>query len=154
MKQTTFALCVFVGIISAYIITSCQHTFDCGTEKKISTANGKSHNAGKNCISCHVPNGQGDGCFSIAGTVYDKTGAIAPTATIQFYAQPNGGGTLKATIPVNTSGSFYTSESMVGYYPAVVSKAGTKTFMATPIAQGGGGCALCHGNSTSNIVVN
>ncbi len=154
MKQSSFIILVFSFIVSAYIIVSCQHTFECGSEKKISTATGKSHNAGKDCLSCHAPGGQGDGCFSVAGTVYDNTGKIVPTATVSFYSAPNGGGSLKATVPVNTSGSFYTSESMVGYYPAVVSKTGTKSFMATPIASGGGGCALCHGNTTDKIVVN
>ena len=154
MKQTSLIILIFACLASAYIITSCQHTFDCGNEKKTSTVSGKSHNAGKDGVSCHAPGGKGEGCFSIAGTVYDKTGNIAPTATIQFYTAANGGGLLKATVPVNTSGSFYSSESMVGYYPAVVSKTGVKTFMSTPIALGGGGCALCHGNSTDKIVVN
>ncbi len=154
MKQTSFIILAFTFIAAAYIITSCQHTFDCGSEKRISKATGKSHNAGKDCLSCHVPGGQGDGCFSIGGTVYDKTGNIAPSSTIQFYSASNGRGSLKATVPVNTSGSFYTSESMVGYYPAVVSKTGTKTYMSTPIALGSGGCALCHGKTTEKIVVN
>ena len=154
MKQTSFIILIFTFISIAYIITSCQHTFDCGNETRVSTASGRSHNAGKDCLSCHTPGGQGDGCFSIGGTVYDQTGNIAPTATIRFYSAANGGGTLKATVPVNTSGSFYSSASMAGYYPVVVSKTGTKTYMSTPIAIGGGGCALCHGNTTNKIVVN
>jgi cytochrome c553 len=154
MKRISIITLAFAIIASAYIISSCTHTFDCGSETKVSTANGKSHNAGKDCLSCHTSGGQGEGCFSAGGTVYDKTGVIAPTASILFYSAPNGGGTLKATIPVNTSGSFYSSQSMVGYYPAVVSKAGVKTFMSTPIATGGGGCALCHGNTTDKILVN
>ena len=154
MKQTSFIILAFGFLASAYIISSCQHSFDCGTETTISKATGKSHNAGKDCVSCHAPGGQGEGCFAIGGTVYDKTGSIVSTATIQFYTAANGGGTLKATVPVNTSGSFYSSQSMVGYYPVVVSKAGTKTYMSTPIASGGGGCALCHGNTTDKIIVN
>lgn len=154
MKRISIITLAFAIIASAYMISSCTHTFDCGSEMTVSKATGKSHNAGKDCVSCHAPGGEGEGCFAIGGTVYDKTGAVVPTATVQFYSAANGGGTLKATVPVNTSGSFYSSENMVGYYPAVVSKTGVKTFMSTPIATGGGGCALCHGNTTAKILVN
>jgi hypothetical protein len=106
---------------------------------------GRSHNMGKNCMSCHYPGGSGESAFSIAGTVYkeDKT-TLYPYSVIKLFTGPNGTGTLKYTLTVDALGNFFTNGNINftgGLYPAVTG-ATTTQYMNSSIDAGA--CNNCH----------
>lgn len=114
----------------------------------------KSHNIGKNCMTCHTSGGEGAeaGWFQTAGTVYDSVqNTINPNATVYLYTGPNGTGTLKHTIQVDDLGNFYTTEAIdfgSGLYPAVQGNTQTKYMFSTITT---GQCNSCHGSTTGKI---
>ena len=125
-------------------------------EQKVS-ANGtsRSHHTGQNCMSCHSPNGSGEGWFTVAGSAYDnaKINAYANT-TVNLYTGINGTGTLKYTIWGDAAGNFYTTENInfgSGLYVSVKGTAGPK-YMTTAITTGQ--CNSCHGVTTDKIWTN
>lgn len=143
---------LFVGSIS---IQSCKKEEGCGATN-ISKHNGnESHNMGQNCMNCHKDGGQGEGCFNVAGTVYDSMqSATAANGTIRLYTQPNGGGTLRATIEVDKLGNFHTTDNVDfagGLYPTVQGANGNIKYMSSPVTTGQ--CNSCHGGSTAKIWV-
>ena len=121
------------------------------TDTRVSQHGGHSHNAGRNCMDCHNPNGEGSGWFTAAGTVYDSTGtSVNPNATIRLYSQPRGRGILIDSLYGDGSGSFYTTFAISfgsGLFPAVTSSSGHTQYMANSIPQGA--CNGCHNNSTT-----
>jgi len=109
------------------------------------TANlGSSHNTGKNCLSCHK--------FSVGGSVYKSNLASTyPGSVVKLTTQPNGLGTVVATLTTDNSGNIYKSSSIsfgTGLYVSATGSAGTK-YMASPITSGA--CNSCHGGSTSRV---
>jgi len=109
-----------------------------------------------NCATCHVSGGNGEGIFTISGTVFDATGTTGnPNGSIKLYTEPNGAGTLIATIEVDGLGNFYTTNKIDftgGLYPSVTSTAGNTISMTSSILSGQ--CNSCHGNNTSKIRIN
>jgi hypothetical protein len=110
-----------------------------------STASGTSHNAGKNCLSCHQ--------FTAAGSVYNKALSSGfPGAVVKLTTQANGAGTVLGTFTVNKSGSFYTSSPINfgnGIYVSVTGSSGSTKYMSSAITTGA--CNSCHGSSTSKV---
>ena len=155
MKKV-FKLFMFL-VFSLVLAVSCEkeneNENEGGNESKTSSAtSSESHNMGQNCMNCHKQGGQGEGWFSIAGTVYDTSlTKVYTNATVKLYTAPNGGGTLKYTLPVDRKGNFYTTTSISfgsGLYP-VVSGVNNPNYMSTPITTGD--CNSCHGISTSKL---
>ena len=151
-----FILAAFLGIL---FIVSCEkdngNGGDGGGETKISSPNSSSsHNMGRNCMTCHVSGGQGDGWFNAAGTVWDSTGnQTNPNATVKLFTKPNGEGTLRATLYADAKGNFYTTAAIDftgGLYPAVTGATTTK-YMSTSITMGA--CNSCHGVSQAKMWV-
>ena len=140
---------VGIGFIS---LNSCEKS-GCH-EKNISAAGGsKSHNKGQNCMNCHYSGGEGEGCFTAAGTVYNS--ALTSTlngGTIEFYTQPDGGGTLKKSVAVDSKGNFYTTESfdVQGLYPVLKTTTGNAYYMGSALSNGQ--CNSCHNNSTTSRI--
>tara|TARA_R110002050_G_scaffold290260_1_gene443740 strand:- start:70348 stop:70830 length:483 start_codon:yes stop_codon:yes gene_type:complete len=125
-------------------------------EAKISTHySTESHNAGRNCITCHSAGGSGEGWFRAAATVYDSTLTfVKPNATLEFYTGKYGTGTLQATLEVDGNGNFYTTSSIDfsnGLYCTVISASGKKRYMRKKITTGE--CAKCHGVDEDRIWV-
>lgn len=110
-----------------------------------------------NCMNCHGPNGNGEGCFTVGGTVYDSTQSVRnPNAVVMFYTLPNGRGQLVATLDVDGSGNFYTTAVISfgsGLYPAVASKTSSKV-QYMPTSTVSGACNSCHGITNAKIWVN
>jgi hypothetical protein len=109
------------------------------------TANlGSSHNTGKNCLSCHK--------FSVGGSVYKKDLASTyPGSVVKLTTQPNGAGTVVATLTTDNSGNIHTSSSIsfgTGLYVSASGTTGTK-YMSSAITSGG--CNACHGGATSKV---
>ena len=115
----------------------------------------ESHNEGQNCMSCHVSGGDGEGWFTVAGTVYETNKTTTnPKSTVRFYTGAGGTGTLKATVEVDARGNFYTTESVDfgnGLYTMVESSTGNKEYMAGKVTSGA--CSSCHGSSTDRVWV-
>ena len=142
----------FTMSLALLLINSCEKK-GCGSTN-ISTTNGhESHNAGQNCMNCHSSGGEGQGCFLAAGTVYDNAAtSIYPNATIRLYSQPNGAGSVVATIQGDAKGNFYTTGSIdfgSGLYPSVTNSGGQTMYMSASTTTGA--CSSCHGVSQAKI---
>jgi hypothetical protein len=116
----------------------------------------ESHNAGQNCMSCHHSGGKGEGTFTVAGTVYNSSGAaVSPNATVKLYTGPGGTGSLVKTIEVDGKGNFYTTGNTdfgSGLYVTVTGSSGNISKMNSSVTSGQ--CNSCHGSSTGKITVN
>jgi mono/diheme cytochrome c family protein len=149
MKYKLGWFIVAVGLLAS----SCEDKKEgkC-TETKISQhGESESHNAGANCMNCHANGGEGEGCFNVAGTVYDTLlSSTLSNVVIKLYTEPNGAGTLKYTINADANGNFYTTENMAasGLYPAIVGPTQTQ-YMGSSASTGS--CNSCHGNTTNKL---
>jgi len=119
-----------------------------------------SHNAGKNCMSCHTPgtSAGSKGVWVIGGTAYSSSAgtSIAKNMVIKFYTGPNGTGTLKYILNGDALGNLYTAKTVDftgGLYPAVTGPTTTK-YMGSSITNGA--CNSCHtgGMGTARIWAN
>jgi hypothetical protein len=102
------------------------------------TAGTGSHNAGKNCLSCHG--------FTAAGTAYKSDGTTAsPGAVIRLTTASGGAGTVAATLTADASGNFYTSSAInfgTGLFVTATGTGGAATPMTATITSGA--CNNCH----------
>ena len=151
MKTTNLFLLsgLFLGLLT---LASCQKYFACNEENISSIGSDDSHNKGMNCMQCHVSTGEGEGCFNVAGTVYqsDLQNTVS-SGKVELYTGPNGSGTLKYTIDIDSKGNFYTTDNVAytGLYPKVTGPSGASIAMGSPL--GTGACNTCHGVSTGKI---
>lgn len=119
----------------------------------------ESHNAGRNCTSCHSKGGDreaaSEGVWSVAGTVYQSgSNQTLPGATVDLYTGPNETGVKVISLPVDDKGNAYTNKSISfgsGLFPVVTSPSGKKSIMISSI--GNGSCNSCHNNGTPKITV-
>ena len=149
----TSNLFLFCGLIIGLItLASCQKYWACKEDNISSAGSNKSHNKGMNCMQCHVSTGDGEGCFNVAGTIYqsDLQNTVA-SGKVELYTGPNGSGTLKYTIDIDGKGNFYTTAKVdyTGLYPKVTGPSGASIHMSTPLSTGA--CNACHGASTGKI---
>ena len=148
---------VGAGLFALFAVMSsnaCKHgQCDVGPDSK--HGGSRSHNAGKNCQSCHLADGPGEGCWEVAGTAYDSlSGGISPDVVLRLYTQPNDSGELKLTLEGEALGNFYTSKDPglgAGLYPSVTSANGHTSRMQGRVTSGA--CNSCHGVSTEKIRV-
>jgi mono/diheme cytochrome c family protein len=115
---------------------------------------GRSHNAGKNCLSCHKVGGSGTGVFTAAGTVYRSNGAVQIDATVRLFT--HGTNTEVINILTDDSGNFHTTKPISGLsngLDAVVESAkGGMISMGKTVSTGG--CNACHnGTVTDKITI-
>ncbi|MFP2930675.1 hypothetical protein ACLESO_36845 [Pyxidicoccus sp. 3LG] len=108
---------------------------------------GTSHEAGKNCMACHGPNGTAPGLFTVAGTATNARREANPDATLTLSTAPNGAGTVLLTLEADANGNFYTTEAMPfptqSLYPRVTSRA-TASVNFMPFPTMSGSCNVCH----------
>ena len=152
MKTNSILFIAFISFTVLLATPSCKKNKDCG-ETNISSAGGDdSHNFGQNCMSCHKIDGEGKGCFVVAGSV-SNTALTNPltSGTVRLYTQANGGGTLKHTIQIDSKGNFHTTDNIdfTGLYAAVTGPSGTTQYMGSSLSSGA--CNSCHGSSTSKL---
>jgi hypothetical protein len=104
-------------------------------------------------MSCHRSGGEGEGWFTLAGSVYDTTQLNPyPNASIKLYTASNGSGTAVKLIEVDGLGNFYTTEAITfenGLYTSVINTEGVETFMSMVLPNGE--CNSCHGSSAVRI---
>jgi len=133
---------------------SCKHG-KCEGGGSSAEGEDESHNPGADCFSCHHPDGEGEKCWTIGGTVYDSTGT-QPSMAAQFrlFTKPLGQGSVVLQLPSDALGNIYTSEEVLfgnGLFPAVINANGDTAFMTGAIRDGA--CNRCHGQSTAVITL-
>jgi hypothetical protein len=142
-------LLLIIGLIFAVVSCEKESEMEDSTTPVTGTTNptvnlGSSHNTGKNCLSCHK--------FSVGGSVYKANlTSTYPGSVVKLTTQPNGQGTVLATLTTDNSGNIRSSSSIsfgTGRYVSVTGTAGTK-FMNAPITSGA--CSSCHGSSTAKV---
>jgi hypothetical protein len=159
-------LLIYSFVLGSIGTIGCSHVPGKGLNNAIadatsknSSANERSHNAGKACMSCHRAGGgeaAGEGKWTLAGTVYNEaTMKTLPGSTVDFYTGPNATGAKLLSLEVDRSGNLYTTRKINfgnGIYPVVTSPNGNKAFMSSSISQGD--CNSCHdNNNTPRITV-
>ena len=152
-KHAIYILMLFLS--TAFI--GCEENDHSENEENISkNFDDESHKTGQDCMECHLKGGNGEGWFSVAGTVYDSLQTtISPNGLIKLFTTPGNPGDPVATIEVDALGNFFTTESIDltnGLYVSVVSSGGKTKPMITPVYNGS--CNFCHeGNVIDRIWV-
>ncbi|MEO8068919.1 MAG: hypothetical protein ABI599_14575 [Flavobacteriales bacterium] len=104
-------------------------------------------------MSCHHPDGEGEVCWQVGGTVYGPgQAAVLPNATLLLFTGELGQGSLVRSLEYDALGNVYTSDAIDfsrKVFPAVVTPGGDTVFMGQPISDGA--CNRCHGVSTERI---
>ncbi len=139
---------VFVATTTLISFNSCEKEGGCGSSNVSASGGNKSHNMGQNCMQCHKTGGEGEGCFVVAGTVYDtlSTNTLS-SGKIELFTGPDGTGNLVHTIQVDSKGNFYTTENfeISGLYPVLTGPTGHKSYMSSALTSGE--CNSCHASS-------
>jgi hypothetical protein len=155
MKTYSKILVAFLGFSLGLVFIGCEKEGECDEVNISSSVSTESHNFGMNCMQCHVSGGEGEGCFSVAGstTASDLSNHLT-SGKIKLFTGSNGSGTLKHVIDIDGKGNFHTTEQidMTGLYPAITGSNGTTHYMSS--SPGNGACNKCHGLSTDPIWAN
>lgn len=157
MNARKYLLALFVVTASVMVFQACnKHDDDDDDEKEVMVSKAgddDSHNNGQNCMNCHKPGGQGEGHFTVAGSMYRvSTGLPSANDTLRLSTEPGEQGTIVKTIIADAKGNFYTTEAIdiTNLYPTVTSSvSGDKFFMFTNPPSGQ--CNSCHGVTTDPI---
>jgi hypothetical protein len=155
-RKNINALLVGILVCTGILLStsSCEKEGKCGEVNISAAGEAESHNFGMNCMNCHKDGGEGEGCFTVAGSVSNSAlTAHLTSGYIKLYSGPNGTGTLKHTIAIDPNGNFHTTESFdpAGLYPAIVTSGGTN-YMSSSLVSGA--CNSCHGVSTTKLYGN
>ncbi|MEY4351656.1 MAG: hypothetical protein RL078_1735 [Bacteroidota bacterium] len=145
-------LLTFLFISGMLTLVSCKKLWACHEENISSAGSNKSHNKGMNCMQCHYASGEGEGCFNVAGTIYQSNLQNTQNGgKVELFTEPNGQGTLKYTINIDGKGNFYTTANVdyTGLYPKVTAPSGNSIYMSSALTSGA--CNSCHGQSTAKI---
>ena len=115
----------------------------------------QSHNNGSQCASCHIFQGVGPGCFTLAGSVYTAN-SIDPytTGQVRLYTQQNAQGILKGTYYIDAKGNFYTTAKIdwgAGLYASMYDANGNAKHMQG--ITNDGNCNRCHGEASERLVL-
>lgn len=138
---------------SFLMLSSCEKEGE-GENETVISFNGESesHNEGQNCMSCHRQGGEGEGWFTVAGTIYTQSSSNPqPNGMVELYTGPGDTGTPAYKIEVDAKGNFYTTEDIQfgsGLYPVAVGSQSRK-YMSGAVTDGQ--CSSCHGVSTDKI---
>jgi hypothetical protein len=151
MKHT-FLVFIFGLITLGMGLNSCDDDGKCGEVNISEAGSTDSHNNGQNCLTCHQSGGKGEGCFSIAGSVYAANLSTPLAAgTVKLFSGPNGTGQLMHSIAIDANGNFHTTEPIdyTGLYAAVTGPSGMTRYMGTQLTNGA--CNSCHGASATKL---
>ncbi len=154
-KIVTAALSMVLLVL---MVQSCSHYDEIMKNAIESTVNGDSHNAGKNCMSCHhdAKNEAHEKWWYIAGTAYDNASAPARSGgSVELWTKPNRTGEKVYELKIDGSGNFFTQKIINfkgGFYPVVIANNGNIKAMTTQTVQGA--CNSCHGVTEGVITIN
>lgn len=142
----------FIGLQSCDTSNPDDSETSCGETNISAAGDDESHNNGANCMSCHTNGGDGEGCFTLAGSVYEpQTTTPLPNVTLKLYTAAQGGGELRFTLNGDAIGNVFTTENVdyMGLYASLTGPSGTPHYMSTPLSNGS--CNTCHGVSTDRL---
>lgn len=144
-----------ISLLSAFLCTALfVLAVSCSEDETVISSSGssKSHNMGKNCLSCHRSGGSGEGIFTAAGTVYDSLNiSTMKNGKINLYLSDMQ--TLVKSIPIDSKGNFYTTESIdlsKGIYAVIIADNGFRRQM--PDSLSNGQCNNCHDGTTDRRI--
>lgn len=146
-----------LAVLLVFIFQSCNHYDDIMKNGEESSVSGNSHNAGRDCMSCHHDNSNeaSEKWWYIGGTVYDDDHKVADASgEIELWTQPNRKGEMLYKLTVDKSGNFYTQKIFSfkgGFYPVFVGKNNKTKEMTTQTTNGS--CNSCHGVTEEPIEV-
>lgn len=139
---------------AVFFISACSHFDELQSNPKESKANGRSHNSGKTCGTCH--NASGNEASSLwwtaAGTVYNTNGYLLNNVSIELWDGKNRTGNLIKKLTSDANGNFYTNQIInfkSGLYPVLVYGNSVKPMQSQ---FNGGSCTTCHNGSTQAIL--
>jgi len=146
---------LIVSLTLFIFLVACSHYDNLEKNGRESSANGKSHNAGQDCMSCHnnASNEASGNWWNIAGTVYNY-GLISNNTTVELWSDTMGTGYKIAGLVSDKNGNFYSEKIFNfngGCYPIVKNGTTTRKMISKYT---GGGCNSCHGKSTEKIYIN
>ncbi len=142
------------------VLVSCSHYSELTKNPQESTSKGRSHEAGKNCGSCHNnsnPSGESPGAdkwWTVSGTIFSTYTSGQTNAIIELWELPNKQGKLMKRLVTDARGNFYTNQILNfngGCYVSVT--VGNTTKYMSP-SYNGGSCNSCHGVSSAQVIVN
>lgn len=101
-----YSLVLLLGISFSLLTCEKNENKGCGKTNISQSNESESHNNGQNCMSCHNENGDGEGCFNMAGSAWYQNGNAVSSGQVRIYSEPNGQGTLLATLSIDQLGNF------------------------------------------------
>ncbi|MCJ8312395.1 MAG: hypothetical protein HRU38_09320 [Saccharospirillaceae bacterium] len=146
------SILITVSVLSCLVFQSCEPQGN--TKQKHSTfGDDESHKMGQDCMNCHNPTGEGEGSFTIAGTVYQGalSDIVQPNALVKLYSETGSQGSIIAELEVDGLGNFYTTKEIdlsAHVFPQL-SKSDNSQAMITSTNKGN--CNSCHGVTTDKI---
>ena len=149
-------LTAVLGLVPSLLLTGCEDENDDDEHETVISSydDTESHRAGNNCMSCHVSGGDGEGWFTVAGTVYQTDGTTPyPNTTVKLYTGADASGELVITVEVDGNGNFYTTEAVdwgMGLYPNISNDSETRTMSSVVTT---GACNSCH-SGTAVLTLN
>lgn len=156
MTSSTKFIFFLIAIIVLFI--SCSHYDSIQTSGRESVAGEKSHNAGKDCMSCHHDNSSSASSsgtwWYFAGTAYNADGSIATSGRVELWSDSLAQKTLIYSVPIDRGGNFYTSKIFNfgnSVYPKLVSdiNAAFDTIMKPQLVTfSSSSCNSCHSHNT------
>jgi hypothetical protein len=147
-KINSILFSLYIVSSSLLFFYSCEKEEACDEDNISKQGDDDSHNMGQNCMQCHKLGGEGEGCFVVAGTVYDTLSInTLNSGKIELFTGPDGTGNLVHTIQVDSKGNFYTTENfdIAGLYPVLTGPSGNKSYMGSSLTTGQ--CNSCHSSS-------
>ncbi len=142
------------GVVCALLAGACDPVRDAAVDalgpEAPGVRQGPLHRPGQPCLLCHDGELGSPQRFTVAGTVYQTTGATAAAGDVTVLLEDAVG--LTASLPTNAAGNFYaTPETYDPTFPLRVKlQSGTTTVIMQTLvgdnatAQPGGACATCH----------
>jgi cytochrome c553 len=141
-----------IGIIT---LQSCESEGGCGKSNISHNGSHESHNNGANCMTCHKSGGEGEGCFNLAGSVYNgQSTTPLSNVTVNLYSEAQGAGELRFTLKGDALGNFFTTDDVTysGLFASVTGPSGTPHYMSASLSSAS--CNSCHGVSTDRLNAN
>lgn len=154
MKTATISLFTFISLAFGLFINSCNKN-DKGKNCKeyhVSSSSKSSHHLGKNCMECHTYGGEGEGCFNVAGSLFEiETETPTKIGYIEFFTEKGAKGEMKYKVYVDNSGNFYSTDigDVTHLYAKFTGESDETHIMKAPLTSGA--CNSCHGVTTSKI---
>jgi hypothetical protein len=156
MRPAVLNSCVAFGVASLLTAASCiDATHDAQVQALGGEAPGvppgPNHRPGQPCVLCHGEAGPASSLFSVAGTVYETQGQMAPAVGADVTLVDDRGN--KVVARTNGVGNFYMTPSVYApTFPINVSiLQGTSAAMMMGRIGRDGSCAACHTNPPGAI---